>query len=203
MISPPPRPLLEVVTEIEDPRAARGRRHSLTAILGLVCVATLCGYRTYSAMAEWGHNYGAEIMTQLGFRHAPPCAATLHRVLRGLDRAQVERAVGAWAEGVLAAVAQESGGEALALDGKRLRGSYKQGAPCTHLLSAVSHRLGLTVAQEGVPRKTNEITAVQRVLRGLVLEGRVVTVDALLTQRAIARTIVERGGASIMVAKDT
>lgn len=52
-------------------------------------------------------------------------------------------------------------------------------------------------------RKTNEITAVWRVLRVLVSEGWVVTVDALLTQRAIARTIVERGGASITVAKDT
>jgi len=56
MISRPPRPLLEIVAEIDDPRAARGRRHPLGAILGLVCVATLCGYRTYSAMAEWGHN---------------------------------------------------------------------------------------------------------------------------------------------------
>ncbi len=202
MISRPPRPLMEIVAEIEDPRAARGRRHSLGAILGLVCVATLCGYRSYSAMAEWGHNYGGEIMTRLGFGHAPPCAATLHRVLRDLDRAQVERAVGAWAQGVLAALLRENGVEAIAIDGKRLRGSYKQGAPCTHVLSAVSQRLGLTLTQEGVARKTNEITAVQRVLRGLVLEGRVVTVDALLTQRAIARTIVERGGAYVMVAKD-
>lgn len=72
MISRPPRPLIEVVAAIEDPHDARGRHHPLGAMLGLVCVATLRGDRSYSAIAEWGHNDGSEIMTQLGFRHAPP-----------------------------------------------------------------------------------------------------------------------------------
>ena len=88
------------------------------------------------------------------------------------------------------------------LDGKTLRGSRKQGAPGTHLLSALAHRLGLTVAQDAVDDKTNEIGAVQTVLDNLMLTGRVVTVDALLTQRAVAQAIVERGGDYVMVAKD-
>jgi predicted transposase YbfD/YdcC len=69
----------------------------------------------------------------------------------------------------------------LAIDGKTLRGSRKQGAPLTHLLSAVSHHLGLTLGQTPVDDKTNEITAVHTLLEGLVLRGQVVTVDALLT----------------------
>ncbi len=52
----PCRPLKDVVAEIVDPRAARGKRHRLEAILALVCVATLCGYRSYGALAEWGRN---------------------------------------------------------------------------------------------------------------------------------------------------
>lgn len=201
-MSQPCRPLMDVLAEIDDPRAASGRRHSLVALLALVCVATLCGYRSYSAMAEWGRNYGATLMAALGFTHPiPPCAATLHRVLRRLDRQQVEGVLGAWAEEALAAT-PASAPEAFAIDGKRLRGSHKQGAPGTHLLSALSHRLGLTVAQEAVDDKTNEITAVQTILRGMLLEGRVITVDALLTQRAVAQTIVERGGDYVMVAKD-
>src|ERR1019366_7633855 len=62
------------------------------------------------------------------------------------------------------------------------RGSRKPGAPRTHLLSAVSHRLGLTLGQVAVEEKTNEITAIHTLLTGLLLEGWVVTMDALLTQ---------------------
>jgi hypothetical protein len=112
------------------------------------------------------------------------------------NRQTVEAALGRWAEEVLAALPpvppQE---EARALDGKTLRGSRKQGAPGTHLLSALAHRLGLPVAQAAVDDKTNEIGAVQAVLDTLILAGWVVTVDALLTQRAVAQAIVDGGGA--------
>jgi len=70
----------------------------------------------------------------------------------------------------------------------------KQGAASTHLLSVISQRLGMTVAQESVDDKTNEIPVLPEVLRGVVLEGRVVTVDALLTQRAVAATVLDGGG---------
>jgi hypothetical protein len=80
------------------------------------------------------------------------------------------------------------------MDGKTLRSSAKQGASGAHLLSALAPALGLTLHQKAVPHKTNEIGAVQDVLQALVLEGRVVTVDALLTQRDVAATIVEKGG---------
>ena len=63
-----------------------------------------------------------------------------------------------------------------------------------HLLSAVSHGLGLTLGEQAVDDKTNEIGAVQQLLHLLVLEGRVVTMDALLTQKEIAKTILEKGG---------
>lgn len=82
----------------------------------------------------------------------------------------------------------------MALDGKSLRGSRKQGAINVHLLSVLSQRLGLTLAQQAVDDKTNEIPAAQALLAGLVLEGRVLTMDALLCQREIARTIREKGG---------
>ena len=200
---PQSRPLIEVLAEIPDFRRNRGKRHPLGAILALACSAMLCGYRSYTAIAEWGRHYGEHLVRALGFTHRSPCAATLHTVLRRVDREAVEAKLGAWAEGLLGEAPQTEGGEdAIAIDGKTLRGSQKQGAPGVHLLSALAHRLGLTLAQQAVADKTNEIPVALELLQHLVLEGRIVTMDALLTQRQIAQQIVDAGGDYVMVVKE-
>ena len=198
------RPLIEVLSAVPDFRQSQGKRHPLPAILALACAATLCGYKSYGAMAQWGKNYGRGLAQSLGFPSGKtPAVGTLHTVLSGLDRRALEAALSDWAECVLAhlphktgGTAYKTGGTAIALDGKTLRGSKGQGACDVHLLSAVSHGLGLTLFQEAVSDKTNEITAAQAVLSSLLLEGRVVTMDALLTQKAIARSIADKGGTS-------
>src|SRR2546426_8455187 len=96
-----PQPLIEVFAELPDFRCCRGKRHPLPAILSLACCAMLCGSRSYSAIAEWGRNYGARIAQALGFTHNTPCAATLHTVFRHIDRDAVEAKLGAWAEQVV------------------------------------------------------------------------------------------------------
>jgi predicted transposase YbfD/YdcC len=200
---PQSRPLIEVLAEIPDFRSQHGKRHPLAAILALACSAMLCGYRSYTAIAEWGRHYGESLVQALGFTHRSPCAATLHTVLRYVDREAVEAKLGAWAEGLLGA---EPGltalAEAIAIDGKTLRGSKKQGAPGAHLLSALAHRVGLTLAQQAVEDKTNEIPVALDLLRHLVLEGRIVTMDALLTQRQIAQHIVAARGDYVMLVKE-
>ena len=85
-----PRPLIEVFAEMPDFRSPRGKRHPLVAILALTCSAMLCGSRSYTAIAEWGRNEGARLMQAVGFPRQPPCAATLHTVLRRVDREAVE-----------------------------------------------------------------------------------------------------------------
>jgi hypothetical protein len=164
----------------------------------------LCGYRSYSAMAEWGRNYGARLAQALGFTHDTPCAATLHTIFRRVNRDEVEAHLGAWADSVVESLpaAPETPEVAMALDGKTLRGSKKQGAPGTHLLSALAHHVGVTLAQHAVDGQTNEITAVETLLGQLVLEGRMVMMDALLTQRHVAQTIGDKGGDYVMIVKD-
>jgi len=199
-----PRPLVEVFVAIPDFRQSRGKRHALSAIFALACCAMLCGARSYSAIAEWGRNYGIRIARALGFTHDTPCAATLHTIFRHIDRDEFEAYLGVWADSVVEsqAPAAEPPGTAVALDGKTLRGSKKQGAPGMHLLSALAHHVGVTLAQHAVDDKTNEITAVETLLQGLVLEGRVMTMDALLTQRQVAQTIVDKGGDYVMIVKE-
>jgi hypothetical protein len=197
------RPLIEVLAAVPDRRGRRGRRHPLPALLALACAATLCGARSYSAIAEWGRHAGTELTRALGFTHQTlPCAATFFLVFRRLDWQHLEAVLGTWADEVLRVLPPPEGDlEAIALDGKTLRGSRRQGAPAVHLLAAVSHRLGLTLGQQAVDDRTNAIPVAPVLLRGLVLEGRVVTMDALLTQREIAQTVLDGGGDYVMVAK--
>ena len=195
-----PQPLIEMFAAMPDFRHCRGKRLPLPAILSLACCAMLCGYRSYSAIAEWGRNYGAGMAQALGFVHDTPCAATLHAIFRSLDRDILERTLGTWAEQIVAS-RPPAPTVAVALDGKTLRGARKQGAPGVHLLSALSHHIGLTLAQQAVSDKTNEITQVEAVLRQLVLPGRVFTMDALLTQRHVAQAIIDGGGDYVMIVK--
>src|SRR2546421_5593521 len=94
--------LIELFSAIPDFRQARGKRHPLKAILALAAAAMLCGYRSYSAIAEWGRNYGQDLARALGFTHQKtPCAATLHSIFRHLDKQLFEAHLAAWAEAIL------------------------------------------------------------------------------------------------------
>src|SRR5499426_4473141 len=116
---PQSRPLIEVLAAIPDFRRNRGKRHPLAAILALACSAMLCGYRSYTAIAEWGRHYGAPLVQALGFTHRTPCAATLHTVLRRVDREALEAKLGAWAEALLGEAPRPQAVEdAMAIDGK-------------------------------------------------------------------------------------
>lgn len=201
------RPLLDVIATIPDVRDRRGKRHPLAGVLGLACVATLCGARSYSAVAEWGHTareVDPALLRGLGLgRHGPPSSTTIFRIFGRIDVGVLEWALGHWAQEVLAAVPLPEGQvEGLAMEGKTLRGTRTDAVPGLHLLSAVSHRLGLRLGQIPVGEKTNEIPLAHTLLAGLLLKGRVLTMDALLTQRAIAQDIVDHGGEYLMVVKD-
>ncbi len=193
--------LRDALAEVPDFRQAQGRRYELLPVLLLCCVAVMCGARSQSAIAEWGTNYGATWLHRLGIRRRrAPSQPTLHRILKGLDCAALERAVSGWAEAVLSAAA--CGLEAFAIDGKTLRGSARQGAPESHLISALSHRLGIVMAQLGVSDKSHELGHLEPLLDALVLCGRVVTCDALHTHADVARRIVAGGGDYLLPVKD-
>lgn len=199
------QPLVEVFETIPDPRAAGGRRYRLSAILMLVSAAMLCGYDTPHRIAEWGRAQTEDFLHALGFRRGQaPGKSQLYEVLSRLEPDALEAALGAWAERVLQVMqgATPPALQGVALDGKTLRGSKQQGAAISHLLSAVSHGLGLTLYQVGVAAKTNEIPLAEVLVQHLFLEGRVFTMDALLTQRTLAQRITDGGGDYLMVVKD-
>jgi hypothetical protein len=110
------RPLIEILAEIPDFRKAKGKRHKLSAILALACVATMCGYKGYRAFSEWGSNYGAELMKALGFTHVKgPCPATFSIIFRNINVELLEKKIGKWAQSILTKLKRY---DSIALDGK-------------------------------------------------------------------------------------
>lgn len=182
--------LREALDQVPDPRSRFGKRHSLGAILALAVCAMLCGAKSLYAISQWGRDQGTPVAQALGFtRHQTPSVATLHRVFRSLDREAFERVLGQWL--------QDQGmvpGEALAIDGKRLRGIHGEEIPGVHLVAAYAQQSGLVIGQQGVPAGGNELGALPGLWAQLPLAGRVVTGDAQFTQREASREVVTQGG---------
>ncbi len=179
--------LRTILSRVPDPRQLAKVRHPLPAMMLQACLATAGGSRGPTAIAQWGVLH-AELGPVLGYPGTSMASApTFSRVFRALDWECLVRRIQEWVETRLAQTEKVTG-VALALDGKTLRGSKKRGAIDTHVLTAVIHGIGVTLAEWAVDEKTNEIPVAQKLLSTLCLENRVVTGDALLTQKKLTAT---------------
>lgn len=178
---------------LPDVRRGQGKVHPLDGMLALAVCALLCGCRSLYAISQWGRECDPAIRVALGLRGERwPRVATLHRAFRRLDHAAFERVLGAWftAQGL-------APDEALAMDGKTLRGIHGEELPGVHLVAASAHQSHVVLAQAETVGKGHELAGVQAVLAALparLLVGRVVTGDALLATRALCRQIRQKGG---------
>ncbi len=179
--------LMEEIRQIGDPRKARGIRHQLEVVLGIAVCAVLCGARGYRAIGDWATALRRVDLKRFGsHRDKAPSEPTIRRVIQAIDTEEFDRNISRWL------MSGDFGrGKAVAIDGKTLRGSRRGEQSGVHLLSAVLHKEGIVIGQEAVDEKTNEITRVQPLVKDMDLEGSVVTVDALLTQREFAKHLVE------------
>lgn len=200
--------LLSFLAAVPDPRSRRGRRHPLPALLAAVCLALLCGARSYAAIAQWASDQDLALMHRLGFTRRPPKLGGFRKLLMALDVAAFEVALSRWAEAVLGRPVATAAAppEAFALDGKSARGSFDGLEKAVHLLSLVAHESGLTLAQTAVPNggrdKTNEHKAALRLLEGLGLRGRVITGDAMFCQRDFCQQVIEAEGDYLVFVKE-
>jgi len=116
-------------------------------------------------------------------------------VLKGLEVAALQKALGAW-------VAQGGPAGQACLDGKSLRASRSARYPALHLLALCSERLKGVIAQMAVPPGENEITVALRLLRQVPLEGLIVSGDAEFTQKDVCEQVTDSGGDYFLVVKD-
>ena len=178
-----PTHLLAYLATIADPRAPRGRRHPLIAILAMAAAAVLAGARSMTAIAEWAADAPQPVRAALGARRDPltghwtvPSETTIRRTLGRLDADALAAAIGAW---LANRDDQTRHRRAIAVDGKTLRGATDAHGRQVHLLAAMDHTTRAVLVQCQVDGAPGEVPAFQPLLGDLDLAGVVVTADAL------------------------
>jgi hypothetical protein len=194
-----PVTLLEALAQVPDPRNPKGVRYPLHAILSLAVLAMLTGAKSYSAIAQFGHERGAALALALGFRRGTTLSkSALADLFRRIDVLAFEAALSRW----VASRMMQSHGLHVCIDGKTARGSRDGDLPGHHLVAAYVPAAQAVLAQLRVDSKTNEHKAVLELLGVLPLRGNVFTADALLCQRDICAKIIEGGGDYVLTVKD-
>jgi predicted transposase YbfD/YdcC len=184
--------LLAYLATIPDPRAPRGHRHPLIAILAMAAAAVLAGARSMTAIAEWAADTPQSVRAALGARrespdhYSVPAETTIRRALGRLDPQALATAIGAWLGD---RNRPQQGRQAIAVDGKTLRGAKRDGRQ-VHLLAAMDHTTRTVLAQRQVDGAPGEVPAFQPLLNGLDLAGAVITADALHTHADAAEFLV-------------
>lgn len=192
--------LVKVFGALKDQRRGHGLRHRQRSVLACAAVATLMGASGYQAYEDLCGKLTQRQLRALGCardrqgRHYGPSDSTFFRVINQVEAAHFEQVVGAWlVEQEISVLAR------LAVDGKVLRGSGRGDGKPLQLLSAVSHRLRLTLAQVPIEEKSNEIPALQPLLRSLPsLEGGLITADAMHCQQESSRFVTQELGADYL-----
>jgi hypothetical protein len=186
------RAALQTLQTLPDVRRGQGKVHPLDGMLALAVCALLCGCRSLYAISQWGRECDPAIRVALGLRATQgPSVATLHRAFTQLNHVAFEQVLGAWfaAQGL-------APDEAVAIDGKTLRGIDGEEMPGVHLVAAYTHQTHVVLAQAETRGKGHELAGIQGVLAALperLLAGRVVTGDALLATRALCAQLVQKG----------
>jgi predicted transposase YbfD/YdcC len=189
--------LLAALAAVPDPRARRGVRHRLAAILSLALCAVLAGARSFTAIAEWAADADQATLDAFGVTGVVPCESTFRRTLQHLDADALDDAAGAWVQ--QRTVPAPGARRMIAVDGKTLRGSGLAGGPGRHLLAALDHAHGAVLGQVDVEAKTNEIPMFATLLDHVSVAGAVVTADAMHAQRAHAEYLVTQRGAHYLL----
>lgn len=195
-----PGSLLAHLALIPDPRSPHGQRFPLTALLATACAAILCGARSFAAIAQWGRSQDIGLMHRLGFHRNPPTQGTYRYLFLRLKAEDVEAALMRW----IAPLVQPQAAELrpTPMDGKTVRGSHSPLHAAVHLLSLLDGPTGGVLRQTAVDAKTNEHKAALDLLQRLVLEGRVITADAMFCHRDVAECIRAQGGHYFLAVKD-
>jgi len=189
---------LDQMRNVPDHRIPGMTTYPLDEVLLSTLVAVVCGADDWEEVEGVAEGALAWLQGFLPFAEGVPTAQTFRKVFRLIDKRALAESFAAWA-----ASARRVAREVVAIDGKTLRGSKtsRDGTGALHLVSAYATRAGLVLAQRAVDGKSNEITAIPELLDMLALEGAIVTIDAMGTQKAIAERIADKKADYVLALK--
>jgi predicted transposase YbfD/YdcC len=190
--------ILHHFKELRDPRIfTDNKRHRLLDIVVIAILAVLSGADGWADIYAWADEHRGWLARFLRLPHGIPSRDCIRRVISRLDPQQFHGCFAAW----VAAVCEATGGQLIAIDGKTLRRSFdrRSGKAALHMVSAWAVKNHVVLGQRAVDRKSNEITAIPKLLELLDLTGALVTIDAMGCQKEIARQI-RGGGADYLLA---
>jgi predicted transposase YbfD/YdcC len=185
---------------LEDPRIDRTRLHLLTDIVTIALCAVICGAEGWEDIAKYGVAKRAWLQTFLALPNGIPSHDTFRRVFCLLDPAAFQECFQRWID----ALSEGLGVKRVAIDGKTLRRSFDRaaGKAALHLVSAWATEQHLVLGQVAVESKSNEITAIPKLLELLDVSGALVSIDAMGCQKEIAAKVREGGGDYVLSVKD-
>ena len=189
---------LEHFTDLEDPRQRAKVLYPLDEVLLLCLLGVLAGCESWVEIAKYGEKKLGFLRRFRPFTDGTPSHDQLGDIFAVLDAEQFQRCFIAWVSSLTGL-----GADLIAIDGKTLRRSYQESgakAPI-HMISAWSARQNLVLGQAKVADKSNEITAIPKLLDLLTIEGATVTIDAIGCQRKIAEKIIDKGADYILALK--
>lgn len=190
---------LKYFAELRDPRVERTREHLLEEILLMAIAAILSGANGWNEIEDYAHCKREWLQSFLTLPGGIPSHDTFNRVFSALDPEELEKGFVAW----VSSIAKLTAGEVVAIDGKSLRGTSEPGKKAiVHMVSAWANGNGLVLAQRKVDEKSNEITAIPKLLDALELSGTVITIDAMGCQRAVAEKIAAKKADYILAVKE-
>lgn len=181
--------IIEALEEIEDKRIDRCKKHKLSDILMLCLLGFLCGLKDIENLVYWAELREKRLKQVMPLENGIPSADTVLRVLSLIDPKQFESV---FTKVTHSYFNENSGQDFVALDGKTIRGSKKEGNKGVHIVSAWAHKLGLCLGQVKTEEKSNEITAIPELLDIIDLKNIIVTIDAMGCQKKITEKIVEK-----------
>ncbi|QBD80433.1 ISAs1 family transposase [Ktedonosporobacter rubrisoli] len=195
----------QAMQQLEDRRKNKGKRYSLALVLTLIILAKMAGETTLQAVSDWVRYRSAWLQDVLPDTRATfPCVATYSNVLRAVDPAQVNQKLMDLLIRVRAQkrVAREQ--EHIILDGKTLRGTQHHLAKDQqkmHHVACYEAQTGIVIKEHIVAEKEGELTHVSAFLTPLFLQGRILSADALYTQKSICQQIIASGGEYLFFVK--
>jgi predicted transposase YbfD/YdcC len=202
---------------IKDGRKKRGVRYPVALVLTLLVLGKLAGMTSIAAVSEWVRLRAGWLNLVLPKKHKSfPCAATYSNVLQALQAEEVNQVMSQWLTRVraiercadepsrLVGQAQREEHRHLALDGKTLRGTQHHEAPDQvkmHQVALYEPGTGLVLKEEVTAEKENELSVVSRFLIEIWVKERIITADALHTQRDFCLSVTHLGGDYVLIAK--